>query len=128
MTDKTEIFKCGICGKAVEIIHCGEGELVCCGKPMMHLKANTDDSASQEKHVPVLEGSAIKVGSILHPMTEEHHIEFIEALSLDKKYMLRKFLEPGEEPVLNISCGWEKDVFMMREWCNLHGVWTAEKK
>ncbi len=127
MTHKTEIYKCQVCSNVVEILHEGEGELVCCSQPMLHLTENTDDSADKEKHVPVFDGTCIKVGKISHPMTQEHHIEFIEALSPDRKYIIRKFLEHNEEPVLDTSYNYCKDRFIMREWCNLHGVWTGHK-
>ena len=127
MNELTEIFKCQVCHNVVEIVHSGEGELYCCGKPMIHLKANTDDGASQEKHVPIFDKGKIKVGSVLHPMSEEHHIEFIEAISPDKKYLVRKFLNYNEEPIMDTSYNYCADNFTMREFCNLHGVWSAEK-
>ncbi len=127
MTQKTEIYKCRVCSNVVEIVHEGEGELVCCNEPMLHLTENTDDSAAKEKHVPVFDGTNIKVGEVIHPMTEEHHIEFIEAMSPDRKYIIRKFLEHNEEPVMDTSYNYCKDAFIMREWCNLHGVWTGRK-
>ncbi|HBG22439.1 MAG TPA: desulfoferrodoxin, partial [Peptococcaceae bacterium] len=43
-------YRCETCGNIVELINNGGGELVCCGKPMTKLEANTTD-ASQEKHV-----------------------------------------------------------------------------
>ena len=127
MTKRTEIYKCQVCGNVVEIVHDGEGELVCCSKPMILLNENTDDTASKEKHVPVYEDGCIKIGSELHPMSEEHHIEFIEAMSHDRKYIIRKYLDHNEEPLMDTTYNYCKDNFIMREWCNLHGVWTANK-
>ena len=127
MTQKTEIYKCQVCGNTVEILHEGIGELVCCSKTMIHLVENTDDTASKEKHVPVFQDGKIKVGSTPHPMEEEHHIEFIEAISPDKKYIIRKYLGAGEEAVMDINYDYSRDAFTMRELCNLHGVWTGEK-
>ena len=52
-------------------------DLSCCGNPLKELKPNTVDAA-QEKHVPVPTYDAAKhevsvsVGSVAHPMTEEH--------------------------------------------------------
>ena len=43
-----KFLKCSICGNIVGLIHDGGGELVCCGKPMQELVANTEDAA-QEK-------------------------------------------------------------------------------
>lgn len=126
-TQKTEIYKCQVCSNVIEIVHEGIGELVCCSKPMIKLEENTDDTANKEKHVPVFQDGKIKVGSILHPMIEEHHIGFIEAMSPDRKYVIRKYLEHTEEPVMDINYDYSQDKFIMREWCNLHGVWTGEK-
>jgi len=46
----------------------------------------------KEKHVPVVESLdgdiVVKVGSIEHPMVEEHCIAFIEVLTQD--YVIRK--------------------------------------
>ena len=54
MTEKLEIYKCNICGNIVEVLHAGEGVLVCCGEPMHLYSENTQD-ATLEKHVPVIE-------------------------------------------------------------------------
>ncbi len=32
MAKNLEIYKCEACGNIVEVIHGGEGELVCCGE------------------------------------------------------------------------------------------------
>ena len=57
MTEKLQIYKCGVCGNIVEVLHAGAGELVCCGQPMKLFKENTVDAA-KEKHVPVIEKTA----------------------------------------------------------------------
>ena len=99
MTNKLEIYKCTICGNIVEMVHDGAGELVCCGKPMAHQDENTVDAAV-EKHVPVIEtidgGYKVKVGSVAHPMEEEHFIEWIELITDSKVY--RQALNPGQPP------------------------------
>lgn len=33
MTQKLQIYKCEVCGNIVEVLHEGEGELLCCGAP-----------------------------------------------------------------------------------------------
>lgn len=75
-----KFLKCSICGNIVGLIQDGGGELVCCGKPMQELVANTEDAA-QEKHVPVItvDGSTVRVavGSVEHPMIEKHYIQWI---------------------------------------------------
>jgi superoxide reductase len=54
MTQKYEIYKCELCGNVVEVLHSGQGELVCCGQPMRLLEEQTAEQA-KEKHVPVIE-------------------------------------------------------------------------
>ena len=122
MTKKREIYRCTTCGNMVEVMIEGAGELVCCGKPMKRLEANTVD-ASQEKHVPVVEemegGLKVKVGSIPHPMTESHFIQWIELVTPSK--VLRHELKPNDEPeALFIT---NEQVVCVREYCNLHGLW-----
>ena len=50
MAKKLEVYKCEACGNIVEVLHGGDGELVCCGQPMKLLTENTTDAA-KEKHV-----------------------------------------------------------------------------
>ncbi len=118
MTENKEIYRCLICGNIVEVLHSGGGELVCCGKPMKLEKENFDDKASKEKHVPVIKGKKVIVGSIEHPMEESHYIMWIEATSKDG-IIQRIYLKPGEKPVAEFNF----EVKSAREFCNLHGLW-----
>lgn len=124
MAERYQVYKCEACGNIVEVLHGGEGELVCCGQPMQLLTENTVDAA-KEKHVPVIEkidgGYKVKVGEVAHPMEEKHYIVWIELIADGATY--RKYLQPGEAP---------EAVFMVtaasvtaREFCNLHGLWKA---
>lgn len=128
MAKKLEMYKCEVCGNFVEVILGGVGELVCCEQPMVLQKANTVDAA-QEKHVPffVKKDSEleVRIGSVLHPMTEEHYIQFIEVVSEDERYVKRKYLYPGEEPIFALKC-YDIGSLTARELCNLHGLWEAK--
>lgn len=123
MTELLQVYKCEVCGNIVEMIHAGQGELVCCGQPMKLFIANTVDAA-KEKHVPIKEavdgGLKVKVGSVAHPMEEKHYIEWIEVLVDGKAY--RQFLKPGQAPEAFFPVSGE---FTAREYCNLHGLWKA---
>lgn len=116
-----KIYKCEICGNIVELLHEGEGELICCGQPMKLLQEKTED-LGKEKHVPVIEktkkGIKVKIGSIPHPMEEKHYIEFIEVISDGKSY--KEFLKPGMKPEAEFPI---KDFEVVREYCNIHGLW-----
>lgn len=123
MTQRLQIYKCEVCGNIVELLHEGEGELVCCAQPMKHFVENTVDAA-KEKHVPVKEkvagGLKVKVGAVAHPMEEKHYIEWVEIISGDKAY--RQFLRPGQAPEAVFPVEGE---FTAREYCNIHGLWKA---
>jgi superoxide reductase len=124
MTAKLQVYKCEKCGNIVEVLHEGKGELVCCGEPMKLFKENTVDAA-KEKHVPVLEKTAsgvkVKVGSVPHPMEENHYIEWVEIIDGGKAY--RQFLKPGEAPEAAFEVKGEG--IFAREYCNLHGLWKG---
>jgi len=97
MTAQRQVYKCNVCGNIVEVLHTGQGELVCCGQPMELLREKTAD-AGKEKHVPVIEategGVKVKVGDVPHPMEERHYIEWIEVTTEGDS--CRKFLKPGD--------------------------------
>ncbi len=124
MTKDNEIYKCGICGNIVEIMHTGAGDLVCCGSPMDVLKENSVDAAL-EKHIPVIEktdkGYRIIVGSTAHPMEEKHWIEWIELVANEKVY--RQKLIPSQSPEA-LFCTDAAQV-SARAYCNLHGLWKS---
>ncbi len=117
-------YRCERCGNIVALIRKGGGTLSCCGQEMTKLTANSTDAA-QEKHVPVVtkeDGKiVVKVGSVAHPMTPEHYIQWI---ALETEGRLRfAYLKPGEEPKA-VFCGAEHGT--VYEYCNLHGLWKAE--
>ena len=84
MAEKLDIFKCMKCGNVVEVLHGGCDSMTCCGEAMKHMKEGATDGAL-EKHVPVIEkidgGYKVTVGSVAHPMTEEHYIPWIELIA-----------------------------------------------
>jgi superoxide reductase len=121
-----QIYKCAKCGIIVEVVHAEGGKVVCCGEPMTLLTPNTVDAA-KEKHVPVVTaedgGSKVSVGSVPHPMTEEHYIEFIEVMGPDGKGA-RQYLRPGQEPAATFCL--PAGGLLSRAYCNLHGLWRGE--
>lgn len=125
MAERLQVYKCDVCGNIVEVAHGGAGELVCCGQPMNLLVENTTDAAV-EKHVPVVEKTAdgikVTVGSVPHPMAEEHYIEWIEVIAAGKSYT--EFLSPGGAPEATF-CVKADEVTAVREYCNLHGHWKS---
>lgn len=125
MAKTNEVYKCEMCGNIVEIMHGGAGALTCCNEKMVRLTENTVDAA-KEKHVPVIEigkdSITVKVGSVAHPMLEEHSIEWVELIADGKVY--RQNLKPGGAPEATFPVV-AKQV-TAREYCNLHGLWSAQ--
>ena len=143
MVELNQVYKCNICGNIVQVNFASGGTLVCCGESMQLLKENTAD-ASLEKHVPVIEttenhefsesqksmisvktvnGFKVKVGSVPHPMEDKHYIQWIELIADGKSY--KEFLKPGMKPEAEFCVKASKVI--AREYCNLHGLWKAEK-
>ncbi len=124
-TKKLGVYKCEVCGNTVEVLNAGAGDLVCCGQNMNYMEENTVDAA-QEKHVPVAEitpeGIKVVVGSVEHPMVQEHYIEWIELLVENK--VCRIELQPEQKPEAFFPVKPEK--FSVRAYCNLHGLWKGE--
>jgi superoxide reductase len=124
MAKKHQIYKCDACGNIIEVLHGGDGELVCCGEAMKLFDEKSVDEG-KEKHVPVIEpsgdGIKVKVGSNPHPMEEKHHIEWIEITEGDT--ICKKFLKPGDDPEAlfrAVGAG-----VSAREYCNVHGLWKS---
>ena len=122
MTEHLELYKCEICGNIVQVMHSGDGELICCGKPMNVIKPHLPEEEYKEKHVPYyISENEIQIGSVSHPMTPEHHIEFIQVVSEDKKHVQTKFLNP--EGTAYMKTGENPKPQTAYEYCNLHGLW-----
>jgi superoxide reductase len=126
MTNYGDYYYCEICGHVVSIVNPGKPTLVCCGQKMIKLEAKTAD-ASTEKHVPVIvpngDKTTIKVGSVPHPMTEEHHICFIEVYKKDGQ-SLRARLNPTGAPEATFDVKAD-DIDTVYEYCNIHSLWKA---
>lgn len=121
-----KFFKCNVCGNFVELINEGGGELVCCGEPMEELKPKTSDEG-MEKHVPVVSKEdnkvTIEIGSVPHPMTEAHHIEWI-IVKYNNKIERAKLKHDGE-PVATFVIDEDVKEMEVYEYCNIHGLWKT---
>ena len=114
--------------KSIIMLITGGGQDISAGgKPMKFLTANTTDAA-QEKHVPQVSVDGkkvtVKVGSVEHPMTDAHLIQWIYLqtkrggqyvhLSATDKPEAEFIVADGDEPIAAY------------EFCNLHGLWKAD--
>ena len=120
-------YRCEHCGNVASPVVNGGGKIACCGEPMKLMKANTTDAAT-EKHVPVVnvEGNkvVVNVGSVDHPMTAEHLVNFIVIeTTLGRQY---KGLTPEDKPHAEFVLQDGEKLIAAYEYCNLHGLWKAE--
>lgn len=126
MIKESEIYVCEICGKIVEVLRDGSGELVCCGQAMTLEKAKVDDSENAEKHVPSAKRNGnrveVMIGSVEHPMEREHYIEWIETTQGNRSK--RVALQPSDRPSAEFCV--EEGPAVVRTYCNIHGLWKKE--
>ncbi len=114
------IYQCEKCKKVLvskeELKLDGWVELIAC---------STD--AAKEKHVPVVTKKCkqvkVDVGSVAHPMTAEHLIEWI-LVETEQGYQI-KYLTAESAPVSVFSLADGDGLVAVYAYCNLHGLWKA---
>ena len=119
-----KFYKCNHCGNMIAFVKASGVPVMCCGEPMEEMVPGTTDAAL-EKHVPdvTVEGNCVKVkvGSVEHPMLEEHYIEWI-ALVSDKKECT-KYFNPGEVCETHFKYIPGSTLYA---YCNKHGLWKTD--
>lgn len=122
-----EFYVCAHCGNIITKLTDKKVPVVCCGEKMQLLVAGTTDAAV-EKHVPVytVENNTVhvKVGSVEHPMTDAHWIEWIIA-ETNMGFSVRK-LTPSDKPEAEFILSVGEELKEVYAYCNLHGLWKAE--
>ena len=123
---ENKFYICEHCGNIVGMIHNSGVPMMCCGQKMTKLEAGVVE-ASHEKHIPVVtvEGNTVRVnvGSVTHPMSEEHHIAWIYLQT--NRGGQRKCLDVTGAPEVTFALADETPVAVYA-YCNLHGLWKAE--
>lgn len=96
-------------------------------------------SEGEQKHTPVLvvvqecglipvpcKDVHVKVGSILHPMTAEHGIRWVD-FYVNKEFISRINFYSGEvNPAAALHIKAQSGTITAIEYCNLHGTWMSE--
>lgn len=100
--------------------------LQCLGSQFEELDATKAEGAG-EKHLPQVEVKdnlvVVTVGSVAHPMTEEHSINWIY-LQTQEGSQLKK-LSPGKEPKAEFALSKTDSPVAAFAYCNLHGFWKT---
>lgn len=123
---KQKFYICAHCGKIIAIVKETGVPVICCGEKMSEIIPSTTD-ASQEKHIPTYKVDNnkvfVNVGSVEHPMTDEHYIEWISLQTSSGNQ--RKFLKPGDKPEICFAiCDGDK-IEAIYAYCNLHSLWKT---
>lgn len=120
-----KFYRCTHCGQVIIKILDTNVPVVCCGEKMVEIIANTTEAAI-EKHIPVVnkEGNIVfvKVGSIAHPMTNEHYIDAI-CLETNKGTYFKK-ITPINLPEAKFILDEDEVVIATYAHCNLHSLWV----
>lgn len=123
---KQKFYKCPICGQIVAMVKETGVPIICCGSSMQEIVAGSTD-ASVEKHVPTykVENNVVKVyvGSVEHPMTSDHYIEWISLQT--KAGNQRKVLSANQKPYVEFLIAEDDEIEAVYAYCNLHGLWKA---
>ncbi|MGL5973412.1 MAG: desulfoferrodoxin family protein [Oscillospiraceae bacterium] len=127
MVKSQKFYVCEHCGNMISMIKNVGVPIHCCGKKMNELVPNTTD-ASTEKHIPevTISGNKVEVvvGSVIHPMTDEHLIEWIY-LETEKGGQILS-LKSSDEPKATFTIENGDKAVALYEYCNLHGLWKKE--
>ena len=121
---KQKFYICRHCGNIIAMI-CDHGVPVyCCGEKMKAMDPGSQD-ASQEKHVPVYEVKDgivhVAVGSVEHPMTPEHYIQWI---CLETEHGIQyAHLDPDDKPKAKFALCEGDEVRAVCAFCNQHSLW-----
>ena len=124
---KQKFLICKHCGNIVAMIRDQGVPVYCCGEKMQELIPGTTE-ASGEKHIPVYKvaGNTVRVtvGSVEHPMTEEHYIEWI---CLETKYVIQyTYLTPDETPKAKFALCEGDEARTVYAFCNQYNLWKTE--
>ena len=121
-----KFYVCSHCGNIIAYVKNVGVPVMCCGQKMQELVAGTTEAAA-EKHIPVytVENNVVSVtvGSVEHPMLEEHYIEWISLqTNLGNQ---RKLLQPGQAPKAEFALLPGETVEAVFAYCNLHALWKG---
>lgn len=123
---KMKFLKCKVCGQVIAMVNETGAPIICCGEAMTEIEPKTLAQEFKEKHVPTYvigkNKITVTIGSIPHPMTEDHYIEWIALVT--NKGNQRKKLKPGDAPTTSFCLDDDEIVEDIYAYCNIHSLWT----
>jgi len=122
-----KFFKCSNNGLVIPISYVFTDEQSL--KDAQEITPNSVDAAT-EKHMPVVTISGdtitVNVGSVTHPMTEEHLITTVVLETQNGAQY--KYLNHDAEPIVHFSLYSSDKPIAAYAYCNLHGLWKVDIK
>ena len=120
MNENVKFYVCPICGNIIGLIEGNAENILCCGKKMQKMVANSTDAAS-EKHVPVYEKIedevVVRVGEIEHPMEKDQYIMWIAQVSDNKTTLTKLFIFNFKIVFSTITYGTKKCIKNVSYFC-----------
>lgn len=123
---KTKFYRCNICGNII-VKHIDSGVTPwCCDTEMEEVVPQTEE-LGHEKHLPLVtflndQLLKVNVGSIEHPMSPTHHIEFIY-LETERGGSIVN-LKPSDLP--EVFLAFTSKPVAVFAYCNIHNLWVTK--
>ena len=114
--NRCKFYVCPVCGNVIEAT--GEAVVSCCGITLPPLEAEACDAEHQIKKETVEDEYYV---TLYHPMTKEHYMSFIAAVSDDGIQLKKLYPEGPCEARFRISA-----VRKIYAFCNRHGLFLLK--
>ena len=115
---KSRFCVCPVCGNVIASV--GEALVMCCGITLPPMEAEEPD---EEHRISVEKIEDEYFVSVDHPMTKDHYISFIAAVSDSGIQLSKMYPESNAETGFRTSL-----VRYIYAYCNRHGLYRVVKK
>ena len=115
---KGKFYVCPVCGNVIQTT--GEAVISCCGITLPPLEAEAPDALHSLKVETVEDEYYVTMN---HPMTKEHYISFIAAISDQGVQLVKLYPEADAQARFKIS-----RVRKLYAYCNRHGLFEVDRK
>lgn len=115
---KGKFYVCPVCGNVIQTI--GEVVISCCGITLPPLEAERADENHELKIERVEDEYFVTIN---HPMTKEHYISFIAAISDNGVQLIKLYPEGDAWARFKIN-----RIRKLYAYCNRHGLFEVDRK
>lgn len=116
--DRTLFYVCPVCGNVIQAA--GEAVISCCG---VTLRPAAPEPADEDHPIRVEISEDEYYVTVAHPMTRDHHISFLAAVSDQGVQFAKLYPEGPAEARFKID-----GVKTLYAWCNRHGLFQIRPK